>query len=52
MHDRKCEIPIVFPFWTRIKESRKKETVGSVGALKKKKEKKIAIYLIPMLLNK
>lgn len=52
MHDEKCEAPIVFPFWTRIKESRKKETVGSVGALKKKKERKIAIYLIPMLLNK
>lgn len=53
MHDEKCEIPVVFPFQTRIKESRKKESVESVGALKKKiKEKRIAIYLIPMLQNK
>lgn len=36
MHDGKYEIPVVFPFWTRIKESRKKESVESVGALKKK----------------
>lgn len=40
MHDEKCEIPVVFPFQTRIKESRKKESVESVGALKKNKRKK------------
>lgn len=36
MHDEQCEIPIVFLFWTRIKDSWKKETVESVGALRKK----------------